>query len=105
MRVLIKRAGLLVLTLFAVAGLYVLSIGPALRLFAAGILPEDLIELWEPVRLLCDPGTRVGKVLIRYQSWWTGEKEPGKYPPPPLAVLPEPSLTMTFPTNENCPLK
>jgi hypothetical protein len=94
MKAFAKRIGLVVFALLSVAGLYVLSSGPALKLFRAGYLSEYSVEIWEPVRLLRDSDGTVGKALTSYHLWWTGE-EPDVYPPPP-AVLPELQLTNHF---------
>ena len=63
--------------------LYVLSIGPAVRLIRARVLPEASFWIWEPLRPLCDMRKPLGRTLIRYETWWLGVKyvEPPKgYP-------------------------
>ena len=72
--ILAKRIGFLVVVLFMLPVLYVLSIGPAVRLFCARVLPEEFVRFWEPIRPLCDPAKPLGRALIRYQSWWLGVK-------------------------------
>ena len=72
--ILAERIGFLVLVLFMLLVLYVLSIGPAVRLFRARVLPEEFVRFWEPIRPLCDPAKPLGRALIRYQSWWLGVK-------------------------------
>src|SRR5881396_565502 len=48
--ILAKRIGFFVLVLFMLPVLYVLSIGPAVRLFRARVLPEEFVRFWEPIR-------------------------------------------------------
>ena len=75
-----KRFGSFLLLLFMVPLLYVLSIGPAVRLIRARVLPEGAFCIWEPIRPWCDMRKPLGRALIRYQSWWLGVKfeEPPK---------------------------
>ena len=60
---------------------YVLSIGPAMRLLQARVLPEEFVGIYEPLRPLCDPNKPMGRALIRYQSWWIGHKSASQVSP------------------------
>ena len=68
------RMCLLLCALFVLPVVYVLSLGPAVRLIRARVLPEEAFCIWEPLRPLCDPRQPLGRALIRYQSWWLGVK-------------------------------
>ena len=74
------RIGLWLLLLFMVPFLYLLSIGPAVRLLRARVLPEPCLVVWEPIRPLCNYKKPLGRMLLRYQAWWLGHeyREPPK---------------------------
>ena len=62
----------LALLAIGLPAVYVLSIGPAVALLKAKILPESCGLFWEPLRPLCDGRKPLGKALLRYQTWWIG---------------------------------
>ncbi len=49
-----QKASTVVLLVFAMIGLYVLSVGPAMSLICRGLIPEEVIKVYEPV-LRCIP--------------------------------------------------
>ena len=67
-----RRIGFWLLLLFIVPVLYLLSIGPAVRLLRARMLPEACLVVWKPIRPLCDYKKPLGRMLLRYQAWWLG---------------------------------
>ena len=79
MRNIIGRIGVWLLVIFLLPILYVLSIGPAVRLLRAGV-PEECLAVWKPIRPFCDSKKPLGRILLRYQAWWLGDeyREPAR---------------------------